>query len=735
MKSLFYAFLFLFSFSFIMSCSDSDVTASTGPEGVSTKLDTLESPARVWIDTAAIYLNLDTTEYFFIDTITYEVAEFNDDGSIDTTFYADVVISSKDTLVTYNEPAGMLRVNWAEVENADYYYVLVTDTGKGTKSYYWGFSKDSLISDGQGNFSKVINDLTPEYSYDVYVFGYNSVRKERGARTKSDRAIHLKGASSPATINVSVTGNTARVEWSEVEDARKYNVIYTDILTDSAFIKTTTGAELSTLIDVKENSAYKVRVVPEGFVVVDSTVDSMLIEIGPSFSKIDTIYPYDPSLPKDSTTFLLPYVIFSTFENLSDGSGMHSVKGGYYLKGNIWSSTGQDSLEEVVVSSFQLGVNEVTNREYVEFLNYIMENDVSLVDSLSGEHLLDSIFTFEKDIWDSTVSVTVKPDSTFAIGDTVTSKIFVQINKIFNAEYLDTLTAEDSLLFPGNIIFSVEDKGDIYYDTIIKDTFVYYASVADTLTLSDTITLTAIITDSTKLDSLILDTTFSQNVTFSDTVNDTIWIYSKIGIVNKGYSLLEANSLIKIAKDSLDTIVVVDSAYYNNPVKGITWEGAAAYCNWLSEINGYRRVFIESDSTFTIDTAANGYRMPTEAEYEYFQSAAFLGTRQKYCWGSIWYGNDTTLNVLSSINSLKEYFGVKGVNGNLIEWCMDNVDYNSVNNSISSLVINPVNITGSDHVLKGGAFSDEDKATTFTSDYNLEEKPSSLSSVGFRIAR
>ena len=53
----------------------------------------------------------------------------------------------------------------------------------------------------------------------------------------------------------------------------------------------------------------------------------------------------------------------------------------------------------------------------------------------------------------------------------------------------------------------------------------------------------------------------------------------------------------------------------DHPANAIRWEGAVAYCNWLSRTNGYEEIY--DLETWEIDYTKSGVRLPTEAEWEY----------------------------------------------------------------------------------------------------------------------
>jgi formylglycine-generating enzyme required for sulfatase activity len=177
----------------------------------------------------------------------------------------------------------------------------------------------------------------------------------------------------------------------------------------------------------------------------------------------------------------------------------------------------------------------------------------------------------------------------------------------------------------------------------------------------------------------------------------------------------------------------------------VTWFGSVAYCDWLSLQQGLPRAY--SHSTWQcnggIPYTAVGYRLPTEAEWEYvcragtqtpFNTGACLdaGTEANYC-GLVSYTGCPTGPYLVSTAPVGNYpanaFSLYDVHGNLSEWCNDWYDL------YGGTVTDPVGPgAGSYRVVRGGGWYNY--AWSCRSAYRDEFNPyDAYDCVGFRPVR
>jgi formylglycine-generating enzyme required for sulfatase activity len=130
------------------------------------------------------------------------------------------------------------------------------------------------------------------------------------------------------------------------------------------------------------------------------------------------------------------------------------------------------------------------------------------------------------------------------------------------------------------------------------------------------------------------------------------------------------------------------------PVTNVSWRDCVAWCNAYSEARGKTPVYYE-DAAYTvvlkkgknaekayIKAEANGFRLPTEAQWEYAARGGKPDTAENEPWTYTYAGSNTIDDVAwyygnagSETHAVKtkqpNSLGLYGMSGNVLEWCWD----------------------------------------------------------------
>ncbi|MEZ4961967.1 MAG: SUMF1/EgtB/PvdO family nonheme iron enzyme [Saprospiraceae bacterium] len=178
------------------------------------------------------------------------------------------------------------------------------------------------------------------------------------------------------------------------------------------------------------------------------------------------------------------------------------------------------------------------------------------------------------------------------------------------------------------------------------------------------------------------------------------------------------------------------------PVVNVSWYDAIDYCNWLSESQSLEKVYTKIGKKIIANWEANGFRLPTEAEWEFAardrgQANEWSGTDQQNTLAS--YANGAGINSSYSnptiVGSLKpNQIGLHDMSGNVKEWCWDFYGYNYYNESPEKNPRGPENASPANRVVRGGSYKSGPYDLRCTNRAYRSPKEGE-DDIGFRVVR
>jgi sulfatase modifying factor 1 len=179
---------------------------------------------------------------------------------------------------------------------------------------------------------------------------------------------------------------------------------------------------------------------------------------------------------------------------------------------------------------------------------------------------------------------------------------------------------------------------------------------------------------------------------------------------------------LEVTQEAYEKMMVQNPAKFkgtDRPVERVSWFAAVRYCNMRSLREGLTPCY--DLQTLKCNFQADGYRLPTEAEWEY---ACRAGTNTIYYFGNTpnrlgqyaWYRANA--NKTSHPVGLKKPnpWGLYDMHGNVWEWCNDFYDQNYYHQERQE---NPIGPSGGDErVLRGGSWASTAESSRSSARYS-----------------
>jgi formylglycine-generating enzyme required for sulfatase activity len=157
------------------------------------------------------------------------------------------------------------------------------------------------------------------------------------------------------------------------------------------------------------------------------------------------------------------------------------------------------------------------------------------------------------------------------------------------------------------------------------------------------------------------------------------------------------------------------------PVESVAWFDAIQFCNALSELSGLDKCYFIRPDNESVDFIedADGYRLPTDAEWEYSCRADSKLVQYGDIEDIAWYVGNSKETTHDVGLKLSNDFGLFDMLGNVWEWCWD--------------VYDP-DVYGSYRIFRGGGWSDESRGC-LASNRRRSHPTYEIDDLGFRVAR
>lgn len=157
------------------------------------------------------------------------------------------------------------------------------------------------------------------------------------------------------------------------------------------------------------------------------------------------------------------------------------------------------------------------------------------------------------------------------------------------------------------------------------------------------------------------------------------------------------------------------------PVETVSWINAIHFCNGLSESLGKDQCYTIDLVTgiVTLNAKANGFRLPTEAEWQYACQAGRKDIRYGALNDIAWFKDNSNNQSQEVGQKQPNPWGLYDMLGNVWEWCSDIYDET---------------VYGTYRVFRGGGWCDQERSVMATTRRRSHPLSFKIDDLGFRIA-
>lgn len=179
-----------------------------------------------------------------------------------------------------------------------------------------------------------------------------------------------------------------------------------------------------------------------------------------------------------------------------------------------------------------------------------------------------------------------------------------------------------------------------------------------------------------------------------------------------------------VTQDSYFAVTQKSPSTFNgarNPVENISWNEAVEFCNRLSQKEGLPEYYIinNEEKSIRCNQDADGYRLPTEAEWQYACQAGNKEVRYGELDKIAWYKENAAGQTHEVGKMEPNAWGLHDMLGNVWEWCWD--VYDEI-------------VYGSYRVFRGGGWFDPERGCLATN--RRRGHPTfQIDDLGFRLAK